>query len=487
MSSPLLYLILFPVVGALFIMAGSPARPTALVAAGMNLLATLVLFASYRLGDGGYQFVSQTHVLPAFGINFILGADGLSLAMLLLSTLVTVCAVAVAGNPKSMTGTYYANILFISAGVVGAFASIDLFFFYMFHELALIPTFLLVGIWGTGDRQSAAWKATIYLVVGSFILLLGLIGLYLSMPQGARTFDLRQVVEAAGSGALHGSVWVYLMLVMGFGILVSLFPFHTWAPQLYASAPTPAAMLHSAVLKKFGLYGLLRLAQPVFPHAAAQCANLLLILLIGNIIYVGYVTVAQRKLNWMIGYLSVMHMGYIFLGIVSLNILGLSGAALMLFAHGLSVAALWVLCGAVRERTGTLEFSELGGLGRAVPVLGLLFGFVAMASVSLPGFASFPAELLIFFGAFARAYSQGQPAFYVAVVLSLWSVVISAVIVLRAYREIFMGPLPARWSKLAPFCGAPRVVVTILVMAMLIVGCYPAILMKYLAPSLVWP
>ena len=328
--------------------------------------------------------------MPSLGIHFTLGADGLSVAMLLLSTAVTLAAVCITRTPPKNGNWFYASLLFISAGAIGAFASVDAFFFYMFHELALIPTFLLIGIWGSGDRQAAAWKVTIYLAFGSFVLLIGLIGLYLSLPANDRTFDMRRIAEMASSGKAQPSGAVYLLLFLGFGILVSLFPFHTWAPQAYASAPAPAAMLHAGVLKKFGLYGILRLVTPVFPPQIAEPFNtFLLILLLGNILYVGLVTISQRKLDLMLGYSSVMHMGYLFLGILSWKTLGLTGAALMLVAHGLSIAALFALSGELRERTGTLDFSELGGLAKAMPAFGLLFGFAAMASVGLPGFANF--------------------------------------------------------------------------------------------------
>ncbi len=220
--------------------------------------------------------------------------------------------------------------MLISAGVVGAFASTDVLVFYAFHELALIPTFLLIGIWGSGDRQAAAWKATIYLGLASFVLLLGIVGLWLAMDPADRTFDLQTIQTLAASGQLKPPHWVYWTLLLGFGTLISLFPFHSWAPQAYASAPTPAAMLHAGVLKKFGLYGMLRLITPIFPDTilnskvaflglSLSYLDIFLVLLVGNLLYIGLVTIAQRRLDWMLGYSSVMHMGYIFLGIAALN------------------------------------------------------------------------------------------------------------------------------------------------------------------------
>src|SRR6266404_8440218 len=240
--------------------------------------------------------------------------------------------------------------------------------FCSFHELALIPTFLLIGIWGTGNRVAAAWKITIYLAIGSFILLLGLILLYQSFPASTRSFDIRALTAAAGLGQIGADAQrhVYLLLLIGFGILVSLFPFHTWAPEAYASAPAPAAMLHAGVLKKFGLYGLLRLAIPLLPDRARHWTNLLVVLLLGNIIYVGLVTIAQKRLDWMLGYSSVMHMGYVFLGIASANVLGVTGAAVLMFAHGLSIALLFAITGEIRKRVASLDFDALGGLAKSM-------------------------------------------------------------------------------------------------------------------------
>lgn len=488
--SPLFFAILLPLVAAAFVMVGSNARFTALLASALNVVFMAILLGCYHYKDAGYQFVSSYPVLPQYGIAFTLGADGLSLLMLLLASVVTLAAVLVTRTPIRSPQAFYACLLLISAGGIGAFASIDLFFFYMFHELALIPTFLMIGIWGSGDRQAAAWKATIYLALGSFILLLGLIGLYLAQPEGLRSFDIRQIITLAEAGFIRNGTPVYLLLLLGFGILVSLFPFHTWAPQAYASAPAPTAMLHAGVLKKFGLYGLIRIAAPVLPDEVMLFSNLLLVLLVGNILYVGYVTVAQRKLDLMLGYSSVGHMGAIFLGFVALNSLSLAGASIMLFAHGLSIAALFALAGEVRERTGTLDFSELGGLAKRMPALGLAFGFAAMASIGLPGFVGFAGEILIFFGAFVGGESpmgtmNSQEVFWlnsfqVATICAVWGVVISAIYMLRGYRRVFLGPPDERWPGLRDLGGAPRVAIVGLILLMLVTGFFPQLLLHLL-------
>src|SRR5205085_2257231 len=206
-------------------------------------------------------------------------------------------AVWFTGKIDRYENAFYACLLLISGGAIGAFASLDLFFFYAFHELALIPTFLLIGIWGSGNRSAAAWKITIYLGLGSFVLLIGLIMLYQAFPAGTRTFDMRAFKPLAAQISPEAQRNIFLVLLVGFGSLISLFPFHSWAPEAYASAPAPAAMLHAGVLKKFGLYGLLRLALPLLPAGLEYWTPLLIVLLLGNIIYIGLATLGQRRLD----------------------------------------------------------------------------------------------------------------------------------------------------------------------------------------------
>lgn len=482
----LFFLVLSPIVAALLIIFGAPARITALAAAIANLLATLFVLARFDHIATGFQFVTSIAVSTDWRINLAFGVDGLSLLMLLLATIVTVAAVWFTGKIDKHEHAFYACLLFISAGALGAFASLDLFFFYAFHELALIPTFLLIGIWGTGDRVRAAWKITIYLTLGSFILLIGLILLYESVPPLERSFDIQKLQEAVAVHAIAApdQRHIYLLLLIGFGILISLFPFHSWAPDAYASAPAPAAMLHAGVLKKFGLYGLLRLTIPMLPEGAHYWMYLLAILLLGNIIYIGLVTIAQKQLDWMLGYSSVMHMGYIFLGLASANILGATGAAALIFAHGLSIALLFAIAGEIRNRTGTLAFEELGGLAKVMPFTGLAFGLAAFAAIGLPGFANFASEVMIFFGAIRNGWSiERFHLFQIATVLALWGVVISTVYMLRAYRAIFMGTMNERWAKLLDLSGLAKIPVALLVAGLLWFGFFPQTLVNMVMPT----
>src|SRR6476661_4865582 len=469
-SLMVLFIIFCPIIAAILIMVGAPARKTAFAASVLTLAAGLFLLASFKHGQPDFQHVTSFTISPEWRLSFTTGIDGLSLIMVLLAAIVTLAAVWFAGPIDKYENAFHACLLFISGGAIGAFASLNLFFFYAFHELALIPTFLLIGIWGSENRVAAAWKITIYLAIGSFILLLGLILLYQSLPPGWRSFDIRALTVAASLGQIPADAQrsIYLLLLIGFGILVSLFPFHTWAPEAYASAPAPAAMLHAGVLKKFGLYGLLRLAIPLLPEGARHWATLLIVLLLGNIIYVGLVTIAQKRLDWMLGYSSVMHMGYIFLGIASAGILGVTGAAVLMFAHGLSIALLFALAGELRQRTGTLVFDELGGLARVMPFAGLAFGFGAFAAIGLPGLANFAGEVMIFFGSFKNGWAMDRfHIFQIATVLALWGVVISTVYMLRAYRKTFMGTLKEQWKDLVDLRPALRLPVALLVAALL--------------------
>ena len=502
--------LIVPLLAAVLVLLGAPARKTSLTAVALNLVLVL-LQAAYYHGKFAY---TAFEVMPALDLKFLIGLDGLSLMMVLLTAIVSLSAVWVTPRNQPGANAFYACLLFISAGAIGAFVSFDLFFFYAFHELALIPTFLLIGIWGHGeDRVAAAWKITIYLAIGSFVLLLGLLGLYVSLPAGHRTFDLNEI--GLLSTTMRQTVispkaqnWIFPLLLVGFGTLISLFPFHTWAAPAYAAAPTPAAMMHAGVMKKFGLYGLLRIAVPLLPAGMQHWMDVLLVLLVGNILYVGFVTIAQKRLDLMLGYSSVMHMGYIFLGIASLNIIGLSGAALMMFAHGLSIAALFAVAGEVRARTGTMRMDELGGLARSMPRLALLFGLGMFASVGLPGFANFASELMVFFGAFSAGSQSfklftkthlllGLDSYQKATICGLWGVVMSAVYMLRAYRRVFLGQASrsapeamgaetgASQPKLSDLLDGRRWAVVLLIVGLVVVGFRPRTLLDTVKPAIV--
>ena len=320
-------------------------------------------------------------------------------------------------------------------GGLGAFLSVDLFYFFSFHEVALIPSFLLIGIWGQGDRTGAAWRMTIYLMLGSLLLLLGLLGLVFAVPEISRTLDWRVLTEtlrAQPLGVKHQTILAALLLV-GFGTLVSLVPFHSWAPGGYASAPAPAAMLHAGVLKKFGLYGLLRLALTMTPLGWKEISWVVGLMLAGNILYLGLASLAQRDFRWLLGFSSAMHMGTLFLGLIGGTVLGLGGALVLMVGHGLSAALGFAVAGEIGHRTGTTWMQDLGGLAKKAPKLWFYLMIAGMASIGLPGMANFAGEIMIFFGAWSS-----HP---ILVGIAAWGVVLSSVAMLRAIRSISSGPV----------------------------------------------
>jgi NADH-quinone oxidoreductase subunit M len=479
-------LILIPVIAALAILIGAPARKTALGGAVAMFVISLFAFLSYDKAGAQFQFISQATIAPAWDLKYLLAADGLSLVMLLLTGLVTLAAVWVTPVIEKREHLFYACVMFVAAGVAGAFASQDLFFFYAFPRAGAdsdVPA----------DRNLGNWRTPLRGLEDHDLSSLGELRAFsradrplLRHPAEVRTLDMMKLQQLGASNVIPPDAQgaPYLLLLIGFGILVSLFPFHTWAPAAYASAPTPAAMLHAGVLKKFGLYGLLRLAVPLLPEAAQRYSWLLLVLLVGNIIYVGLATLAQRRLDLMLGYSSVMHMGYIFLGIASLNIIGLSGASLLMFAHGLSIAALFAVAGQLRLRCPSLNFDALGGLAKPLPFLSVAFGLAAFASIGLPGFANFASELMVFFGAWRNGPANlNLSGMQIATVFALWGVVISAVYMLRAYRAIFMGEAHGAAPTSTDPAFALRIPVLLLLAALLITGFFPETLLGYIKPS----
>jgi NADH-quinone oxidoreductase subunit M len=415
---------------------------------------------------------------PALHLAFGM-PDGMSAVMILLSVIVTLAAVLTTKAPAGSERLHYGSSLLISAGALGAFASTDLFFFYAFHELALIPTFIMIGLFGRGDRREAAWKITIYLGVGSIVLLAGL--LWLSSLTG--TLDMNKMIAAAGTIDPAAQKGIAALLLIGFGTLVSLFPFHSWAAPAYASAPAPVAMLHAGVLKKFGLYGLLRLAIPLLPDGLQAWLTPLLVLLLGNILWVGLVTISQKRLDGLLGNSSVMHMGYIFLAIAALiampsNPLAKPAAVLLMFAHGISIALLFGLADRIERSTGSLDFTDLGGLAKPAPALAFLFGIGAMASIGLPGLANFAGEVLVFLSTFQNYNgTAGLSPVQITCILAIWGVVISAVYMLRAYRRVFHGPTVKATESAADLTIADRIPVLLLVLTLFAVGLYPNLLL----------
>ena len=467
-----------PLGAALIIACGLPKRfSTKLAAAAFTapLLIALWLWSQFPAENAHqYAYLSTTYTgLAAFGISLKLGLNGIALPMFLLAAIVGLAAGLYAlRSGAERLKLYLVLLLVMHGGLLGVFASVDIFFFYFFHELALIPTFIMVGIWGGRDRNYAAMKLTIYLTAGAMLSLLGLIALY--VKSGANSFDLIELKDAVAAQALAGHTqnWIGGLLLLGFGTLVSLWPLHTWAPLGYGAAPSSAAMLHAGVLKKFGLYGLIQIAIPLIPLGLQHWAwKLALLAGIGNVLVVGFVTMAQRDLKQMLGYSSVMHMGYCFLGIAALSTIGTGGVVLLMVAHGLSVALLFLLATSIHHRTHTFDLSEMGGLAQKTPVLAAFFVAATMAGIGLPGFANFWGELTVFVALWK--FSHALTAVAVA------GVIISAVYGLRAAARVFFGPASEQLQRVtaqhppADLDWKEKLPALILLASLLLFGFYP--------------
>jgi len=446
----LLFAIVVPIAAALsMLVSGSLpdhfVRRFSIFAAAIPALASVALWVMFARAGGGaeYRFYLDLPTgLENLGISLKLGLNGISLPLFGLAGMVGFAAVLYAAQQEIERPRHYLTLLlFMVGGLMGVFASVDVFFFYFFHEVALIPTFLLIIGWGGKGRRAAATEMAIYLTLGAMLSLLGLIALH--RASGSGSFDLislRSYLLALPPGELIQRN-IFGLLLFGFGILVSLWPFHSWAPRGYGAAPTPVAMLHAGVLKKFGLYGLVQIAAPLLPVGAAHWAPVLCWLALGNILIIGLVTMSQRDLKQMVGYASVMHMGYLFLAVAAAGSLGTGAAVLLMFAHGLSTALVFLLTNCVQLRTGTHDLQEMGGLALKAPVLATFFVAAMLAAIGLPGFANFWGEFLVFLSIYEN------PATRWLIVPAVLGIVISAIYGLRAVARVCFGEETAAFQE----------------------------------------
>ena len=454
-------------------------RAVALAATLVSALLALAMFVRFTPGSTSYQFEQQISWVQSLGISYHVGVDGINVGLVLMAAIVAFAAACVSWEIKEREKEFYILLLVMAGGIIGSFASLDLFFLYFFHELALVPTFIMIGLWGRGEQKNyATFQITIYLSIGALMALLGLIALY--VQSGAKTFDIPQLTAQLQQHPLRASAQrlIFPMLLFGFGILVSLWPFHTWAPLGYGSAPSPTAMLHAGVLKKFGLYGLIRVALPMLPDAARIWMPVVAWLCLGNLVYCGWVAMRQKDFSWLAGYSSVAHMGFVFLGIASLSVVGVTGAVLVMIAHGFLAALLFGLSGYIYQQTGTLEIARLGGLLRKLPFIGAALIMGAFAACGLPGFANFAGEIMVLFGAWK--------AFRLITILACWgALVVGALYMLRAVRAMLHGPLPVEWVNIADAPHLWRKAPYILLLASLLVfGSFPRLLSDRIVPAL---
>jgi NADH-quinone oxidoreductase subunit M len=453
-------------------------RAVAVAATLITALLAVKMFLGFQAGAPGYQFEQQIRWVDYLGISYHVGVDGINVGLVLMAAIVSFAATCVSWEIQTREKEFYILLLLMSGGIIGAFASLDLFFFYFFHELALVPTFIMIGVWGRGAQKGyAAFQITLYLSLGAFIALVGLIALY--VQAGAGTFDIPELQQYLRQHPLSidAQNFIFPLLLFGFGILVSLWPFHTWAPLGYGSAPSATSMLHAGVIKKFGLYGLIRIALPLLPDVAQDWMRILAVLCLGNLLYCGWVAMRQKDFNWLVGYSSVAHMGFVFLGISTLNPIGVTGAVIVMIAHGFLAALTFGLNGYIYQQTGTLQIDQLGGLLRRLPFIGGALLMAVFAGCGLPGFANFVGEVTVFFGTWE--------VFPRVCAAACWgALVIGAIYMLRAVRNILHGPLPEKWSALADASNPWRKLpFALLLAALMLFGFFPRLLSDKITPG----
>lgn len=376
-------------------------------------------------------FTSDAVWYAPFNIHFSVGVDGISVAMLLLSAIIVFTGIFTSWKTEVMPKEYFMWFSLLSIGVFGFFISIDLFTMFMFYEIALIPMYLLIGVWGTGKKEYAAMKLTLMLMGGSALLLVGILGIYFS--SGASSMNLLEIAEQHIPHTLQ--LYFFPLTFIGFGVLGALFPFHTWSPDGHASAPTAVSMLHAGVLMKLGGYGCFRVAIFLMPEAAQELSWIFLILTGISVVYGAYSAIVQTDLKYINAYSSVSHCGLVLFAILMLNQTAMTGAVLQMLSHGLMTALFFALIGMIYGRTHTRDIREMGGLMKVIPFLGVCYVIAGLASLGLPGLSGFVAEMTIFVGSFAHADTFHR----VITILACTSIVITAVYILRVVGKLLYG------------------------------------------------
>jgi len=405
-------------------------RVISLTASAGALALALLLFFSYDRAAGGLQFVERVSWIPTFGVSYFVGVNGINVLLLLLTGVIITAGVLASWDVVHRQKEFFILLLTLTTGVFGVFMSWNLFLFFLFYEVAVLPMYLLIGIWGTGRKEYAAMKLTLYLMAGSALILAGILGLYFA--SGLRTFDL-DLLEKAAYSPVFQKVF-FPILFLGFGTLAALWPLHTWSPDGHASAPTAVSMLHAGVLMKLGAYGCLLVPMTLLPEGARFWLPFVAALSVVNIVYGSLGATAQQDLKYIVAYSSVSHMGIVLLGLSAMNETAISGAVLQMFSHGIMTGLFFALVGMIYGRTHTRIVGEQAGLASRMPALAAFFVLTGLTSLGLPGLSGFPAELAVFLGAF-RAY----PA---VTVICTTGIVITAFYILRLLQRMLFGAGP---------------------------------------------
>ena len=460
------------------------ARVIALMAAISGFAIALV--GAWRAAPGEMVTVTRVAWIPSLGIEYHLAADGISLTLLLLTGIVAVAGILFSWNVENRPAEFFALFLALIGAVYGVFLSFDLLLFFVFYELAIIPKYFLIAIWGSTRREYAAMKLALYSFAGSGMVLIGIIAAF--VESGAKTMNLADL--ARFPFPLHFQMWVFPLVFVGFAILAGLWPFHTWAPTGHAAAPTAASMLLAGVVMKLGAYGCLRAAMMLFPRGMEQWGfhvlgfgswrDVFAVLALIGIVYGASVALVQKDFKFVIGYSSVSHMGFVLLGLMTLSQIGLSGAVVQMFSHGIIAGLLFAIVGRmVYDRTHTRMLSELGPmhLSRAIPFAAFTFVIAGMASIGMPGFSGFVAELEILIGTW-RAYP-------VLAVLAGAGILVGIAFIWRAMDKAFLGgSASGAAAALPPISVAERIGAAILIAATVAAGLYPRLLLDLVLPAL---
>jgi NADH-quinone oxidoreductase subunit M len=433
-----------PLVGAL-VVAAIPSRYVDAIrwtALGFALAAwglSLVLLAAFAFGPAGFQFQESVDWIPAFGIQYKLGVDGLSILMVVLTTTLSWISILASFGPiKDRVKGYMISFLVLEIGMIGVFIALDLFLFYIFWEIVLVPMYLIIGIWGGANRIYATMKFVLYTLVGSLLMLVAILATAFAYQSGhggswIGAFDYQALQQWAAAGHFTDNLQIlaFLALFLAFAIKVPMFPFHTWLPDAHTEAPTAGSVILAGVLLKLGAYGLIRFAVPLYPHAAHTFAWPIIVLSVVAIVYGAIVSIVQTDLKRLVAYSSVSHMGFVTLGIFAFSATALQGAILQMINHGLITGGLFLCVGIIYERTHDRTIAKMGGVAAVMPIYATVFGFFILASAGLPGLSGFVGEFLVFVGSFG-----------VAPVISLASIIVmvlAATYLLWMFQRVAFG------------------------------------------------
>jgi len=464
-------------------------RGAGLAAAVLTFALSIGLWTGFDPTRTGYQFVEYAPWLPQYGIHWFVGLDGISLLLTLLTTfLMPVVLVASWNDIERSPRSWVFFMLALETGMIGTFAALNLFQFYVFWELMLIPMYFIIGVWGGARRVYAAVKFFLFTMSGSLLMLVAILVLYVLHHQqfGVWTFDLVQGPGSVVQGLLETTVpttgiwwqtqtWMFAAFFLAFGVKVPIFPFHTWLPDAHVEAPTAGSVILAGVLLKMGTYGFVRFALPLFPVASVEFAPLVFGLALAGILYGALVSMVQKDIKKLVAYSSVAHLGFVMLGMFALNVEGLEGSILQMVNHGISTGALFLLVGMIYERRHTREIAAFGGIAKPMPVYAALFGITVMSSVGLPMLNGFVGEFLILLGAFHA--SPGVTA------AATFGVVLAAVYLLWMFRRVFFGPVENPENRgLIDLGLREKAVMVAMIVPMFWIGVYPDTFLRRLHP-----